>query len=43
MDNDPQEHDFAALDPTLIIDSVESLQLESDARIFPLNSYENRV
>jgi len=36
-------HDFAALDPTLIIDSVESLGLESDARIFPLNSYENRV
>jgi len=36
-------HDFAALDPTLIIDSVESLDLESDARIFPLNSYENRV
>lgn len=36
-------HDFAALTPELIIDSVESLNLESDARIFPLNSYENRV
>lgn len=36
-------HDFAALEPTLIIDSVESLGLESDARIFALNSYENRV
>ncbi|VAW66407.1 YihE protein, required for LPS synthesis [hydrothermal vent metagenome] len=36
-------HEFAALDPTLIIDSVESLGLLSDARIFPLNSYENRV
>ena len=43
MDHDQTEQDFAALDPTLIIDSVESLQLESDARIFPLNSYENRV
>ncbi|VAW65433.1 YihE protein, required for LPS synthesis [hydrothermal vent metagenome] len=39
---DPQ-HEFAALDPTLIIDSVESLGPLSDARIFPLNSYENRV
>ncbi|VAW56792.1 YihE protein, required for LPS synthesis [hydrothermal vent metagenome] len=37
------DHDFAKLTPSLIIDSVESLQLESDARIFPLNSYENRV
>ena len=37
------DHDFAGLDPTLIIDSVESLGLVSDARIFPLNSYENRV
>lgn len=36
-------HDFAALEPTVIIDSVESLGLLSDARIFPLNSYENRV
>jgi len=43
MDNDQTQQDFAALDPTLIIDSVESLQLESDARIFALNSYENRV
>ena len=43
MENDSSSHDFSALDPTLIIDSVESLQLESDARIFPLNSYENRV
>jgi len=36
-------HEFAKLDPTLIIDSVESLGLQSDARIFALNSYENRV
>lgn len=43
METENLLHDFAALEPTLIIDSVESLQLESDARIFPLNSYENRV
>jgi len=43
MELTPPTHDFAALDPVLIIDSVESLGLESDARIFPLNSYENRV
>ncbi len=43
MDSEPSKHDFAALNPDLIIDSVESLGLESDARIFPLNSYENRV
>lgn len=36
-------HDFASLDPSLIMDSVESLGLICDARIFPLNSYENRV
>ncbi|TNF36525.1 MAG: serine/threonine protein kinase [Gammaproteobacteria bacterium] len=35
--------DFAALQPDTIIDAVESLGLNSDARIFPLNSYENRV
>ncbi|RDH81456.1 MAG: serine/threonine protein kinase [endosymbiont of Galathealinum brachiosum] len=43
MESQPPTHDFAALDPTLIIDSVESLGLQSDARIFALNSYENRV
>jgi len=43
MDSSDPSHDFAALDPTLIIDSVESLGMQSDARIFPLNSYENRV
>lgn len=41
--DDLTTHEFSALDPTLIIDSVESLGLLSDARIFPLNSYENRV
>jgi len=43
MEADTPSHDFAALNPDLIIDSVESLGLQSDARIFALNSYENRV
>ncbi len=43
METPDLAHAFAALEPTLIIDSVESLGLQSDARIFPLNSYENRV
>lgn len=42
QDSNPS-HDFARLNPDIIIDSVESLGLLSDARIFPLNSYENRV
>lgn len=43
MDEQNPQHDFARLSPDLIIDSVESLGLHSDARIFALNSYENRV
>ena len=35
--------DFAALAPDTIIDAVESLGLACDARVFALNSYENRV
>ena len=31
------------LSPDLVINAVESLGFLSDARIFPLNSYENRV
>ena len=34
---------FQSLKPDVIIDAVESLGLECDARIFALNSYENRV
>lgn len=34
---------FAALDPDRVIDAVESLGFVSDLRVFPLNSYENRV
>ncbi len=40
---DPSLADFAALQPNTIIDAVEILGLDCDARIFPLNSYENRV
>jgi len=43
MEKDTPLHDFARLTPDFIIDSVESLGPLSDARIFPLNSYENRV
>jgi len=43
MESNTPTHDFANLNPDLIIDSVESQGLLSDARIFPLNSYENRV
>ena len=34
---------FQSLKPDVIIDAVESLGMECDARIFALNSYENRV
>ncbi|MCO1334133.1 serine/threonine protein kinase [Microbulbifer sp. OS29] len=36
-------HPYEALTPDVVIDCVESSGLISDARIFPLNSYENRV
>jgi Ser/Thr protein kinase RdoA (MazF antagonist) len=36
-------HPFATLTPDLVLDAVESLGYLSDARILPLNSYENRV
>lgn len=40
---DHAEQDFAALTPDTIIEATESLGLSCDARIFALNSYENRV
>ena len=46
QDSEPSalpSHDFAALAPDTIIAAVESLGLDCDARIFALNSYENRV
>lgn len=37
------EHPYSQLTPDTVIDAVESLGLLSDLRVFPLNSYENRV
>ena len=37
------EHPFDRLGPDVVIDAVESTGRVSDLRIFPLNSYENRV
>ena len=36
-------HPYAELTPVTVLEAVESLGYETDARIFPLNSYENRV
>ncbi|GAB3484846.1 serine/threonine protein kinase [Marinomonas epiphytica] len=36
-------HPFSVLVPDVILDAVESTGLWSDSRIYPLNSYENRV
>jgi len=36
-------HPYADLSPVAVLEAVESLGYETDARIFPLNSYENRV
>ncbi|MBJ7537408.1 serine/threonine protein kinase [Marinomonas transparens] len=36
-------HAFSTLIPDVILDAVESTGLWSDSRIYPLNSYENRV
>ena len=37
------EHPFTRLTPDLVMDAVESVGYQSDARILELNSYENRV
>jgi Ser/Thr protein kinase RdoA (MazF antagonist) len=37
------QHPFERLSPDLIMDAVQSLGLWCDGRLFPLNSYENRV
>lgn len=36
-------HPFAALDPSTVIDAIESLGYTCDGRVLALNSYENRV
>lgn len=38
-----EQHPFQRLTPEFICAAVDSLGLVSDARLFPLNSYENRV
>ncbi|MCV6625216.1 MAG: serine/threonine protein kinase, partial [Cellvibrionaceae bacterium] len=37
------QHPYDALNPDTVIDAVETQGLLSDLRIYPLNSYENRV
>lgn len=43
MQQDELHPDYSHLTPDMVIAAVESLGFWSDARIFPLNSYENRV
>jgi Ser/Thr protein kinase RdoA (MazF antagonist) len=40
---EPSSHPYAGLSPVAVLEAVESLGYETDARMFPLNSYENRV
>ncbi|MEX0962613.1 MAG: serine/threonine protein kinase [Pseudohongiellaceae bacterium] len=40
---DSNNHPYAELSPVAVLEAVESLGFETDARIFGLNSYENRV
>ena len=40
---DTTSHPFEALTPDYLIDAIESSGYRCDGRIFPLNSYENRV
>lgn len=39
----PSTHPYSELTPTTVLEAVESLGYITDARIFALNSYENRV
>lgn len=43
MNNDTARQDYYALSPDLVLSAVEQYGFLTDARIFPLNSYENRV
>ncbi len=40
---EPNEAPYSELTPDRIMDAIEALGLRCDARIYPLNSYENRV
>ena len=42
-DTDPREAPFYKMTPDFVLDAFESLGFLSDARIYSLNSYENRV
>ena len=42
-DDEEVSHPFDSLTPSFLIDAVESLGFYCDGRLFPLNSYENRV
>lgn len=43
MSSQTNPHPYEALTPEMVIDAVESTGYLTDLRIFPLNSYENRV
>ena len=38
-----EKHPYTELSPDSVLEAVEALGYETDARIFALNSYENRV
>lgn len=43
MPDSPSQHPFDRLSPDLIMDAIQTTGLWCDGRLFPLNSYENRV
>ena len=42
-DAEPASHAFDQLQPDFVLDAIDSLGLQTDARLFALNSFENRV
>ena len=43
MENSTDLHPFETLDPSFILDAIDSVGFETDGRVTILNSYENRV
>ena len=43
MSTNSSLHPYSALTPDTVMDAVESLGFYCDHRLYPLNSYENRV
>lgn len=43
MENSTDLHPFETLDPSFLLDAVDSVGFETDGRVTILNSYENRV